>query len=90
MSSPNQSKEPLGFKILLNSRANNSTHSKNSLKSFPVYIIDGEIYREKHDTRYKGLEFRNNICEECKYSIIGVPYSIFFDKKGLFSFRAKK
>ena len=55
---------------------------KHSLKSFPVYIIDGEIYREKHDTRYKGLEFRNNICEECKYSIIGVPYSIFFDKKG--------
>ncbi len=56
--------------------------SENSYTSFPVYMIDGDRYKEKGDSRYKGFEFRNDICEECRFTIIGVPYSIFFDKTG--------
>lgn len=55
---------------------------KNAFKSFPVYMIDADRYIEKKDNRYKGLKFRNDICDECRHIIIGNPYSIFFDKNG--------
>lgn len=39
------------------------------------YLIDGEKYKEKKsDTRFKGYQFRNNICNDCRIDQIGVPY----------------
>lgn len=39
------------------------------------YLIDGEKYKEKKfDTRFKGYQFRNDICNDCRIDQIGVPY----------------
>jgi hypothetical protein len=39
------------------------------------YLIDGEKYKEKKsDTRFKGYQFRNDICNDCIIDQIGVPY----------------
>ncbi len=57
--------------------------NENSFDVYPVYMIDRSVYKEKaNDSRYKGYEFRNDICEACKNIVIGVPFSVFFDKSG--------
>ena len=39
------------------------------------------MYKDKKsDSGQKGLNFRNDICEECKNDIIGVPYYIIYEK----------
>lgn len=55
---------------------------RDSINLNPVYMIDSKSYKDKwSDDREKGFSFRKDICEPCRNDIIGVPYSIFFNKK---------
>ena len=57
--------------------------AKANVKLNAIYIIDGEIYKDKKsDDRKKAFAFRKDICEECRKDIIGVPYSIMYNNKG--------
>ncbi|MBK7764092.1 MAG: hypothetical protein IPI46_12235 [Bacteroidetes bacterium] len=50
----------------------------------PVYIIDSNFHKDDiEDNRVKGYDFRNDICKPCRSEIIGVPYSILFNKRGI-------
>jgi hypothetical protein len=56
---------------------------KDTMNLPAVYIIDSEVYKDKKsDDRVKGYKFRNDICESCRNDIIGVPYTILYNKNG--------
>jgi thiol-disulfide isomerase/thioredoxin len=45
-----------------------------------VYILDKTI-ESYLDSRKRGYMFRNLLCSECQTDIIGVPYTILYDRK---------
>lgn len=46
-----------------------------------LYLIDDSKYEvAKKDSREQGMLFRNDICYECKFMIIGTVYKLIFDK----------
>ncbi|MBK7691817.1 MAG: hypothetical protein IPJ31_12115 [Bacteroidetes bacterium] len=45
---------------------------------YPTYIIDHTV-KSFLDDRKRGEIFRNQVCEECRGDIIGVPYVMLFD-----------
>jgi hypothetical protein len=46
---------------------------------YPTYIIDHSV-KSFIDDRKRGEIFRNQVCEECRGDIIGVPYVMLFDQ----------
>lgn len=48
---------------------------------YQTYIIDHQI-RSFNDDRKRAFIFRNELCDECKTDIIGVPYILLYDEKG--------
>jgi hypothetical protein len=46
-----------------------------------LYLIDETKYKiTKKDSREQGMLFRDDICFECKYMVIGTVYKLIFDK----------
>lgn len=56
-----------------------STLRKNGYKGL-VYIIDDKYGNDPSDSRQKGTDFRNILCEECRDEIIGVPYKLLYNQ----------
>lgn len=47
-----------------------------------IYFIDENLYKiDKSDSRMQGMEFRDDLCYECKFVEVGVTYKIIFDRK---------
>jgi len=54
---------------------------KKGLNKNDIYIIDDKKYRPgKKDGRLQGMKFRDEICDQCRLLITGVPLKIIFDK----------
>lgn len=46
-----------------------------------VYLIDENLYKTKFDHRRQGMLFRNDICDLCIHTTIGVPFYIVLDRE---------
>lgn len=54
---------------------------KKGLNKNDIYIIDDKKYRpDKKDGRLQGMQFRDEICGQCRLLITGVPLKVIFDK----------
>jgi|GEM_PF-2327937 len=71
--------------IIFSDNLRDSTKVFRKLKQFKLrgtYYLVSDIYNEDpEDDRQKGTDLRNAICLECKQDIIGVPYTLLYDKE---------
>lgn len=55
--------------------------AEKGLNKNDIYLIDDKKYKpSKKDGRLQGMQFRDEICGQCRLLITGVPLKIIFDK----------
>lgn len=70
--------------ILLSDAVKDVAYVVRALKTYGykgvVYLIDDKYGNDTSDSRQKGTDFRNIVCEACRDEMIGVPYRLLYNQ----------